>query len=197
MICFRFHSQKENIRFRSFLRLATSARGYQLKKPCISTMAIKNFKMKLKEEDIPKLDFLLDKMLERSSFVDAEDFISDGLYHPKDRKKAKEDFLYFISIFKIMGVAEPIKDNLIWLLKPNLKTLPFKRDGGFKKLYEDSVRASNEINQKQIAEIRKQVQEEIIRQKSIEKFSRDKIAIVISAIVALVYVIDLLWRLLG
>lgn len=148
--------------------------------------------MKIKKEDVPKLDFLLNKMLEHNSFVDSEVLINAGLYDPNERKSVKEDFQYFVSVFAHFGVATPKREGIDWLLTPNLESLPFQRDGGFEQLHEDSVKATDEYDQRQKSEIRKQVQEEIIRQKSIEKFQYDiygfwiAVASIIIALISLI-----------
>ncbi|MFH6605185.1 hypothetical protein ACEZ3G_17020 [Maribacter algicola] len=165
---------KRKLTFSPFFAVADIGSRLSIEKALAPALQVtKDFNMEIKKDDLPKLEFMLNKMIDTNWLVQAEDFVSDGIYRPSERDILFLDFKYFLSIFEHyqVGTVNFEEDSLS--VRPSINTVPFKRNGGFQKLYDDSINLANELDKKQQGQIRKQVQEEIIRQNSIEKFQYD------------------------
>jgi len=99
----------------------------------------------MKETNIQKLDFLLDKIVETNYLVTFDDLLKSEFYDINDLDNAEKDFNRFQKFFNDFNVGEiSTKEDNSWIRK-NINTLDFHEKGGFSiKFIERKISAESE-----------------------------------------------------
>lgn len=92
--------------------------------------------IELRKKDIKKLDFIIDKVLENGT-SDLGDL---------EETETIDDFIRYLYILKEYGVCECRFEEDFEFARKNPKTLHFKLQGGFKKVYSEFLKKS-ELNE--------------------------------------------------
>ncbi len=104
----------------------------------------------MRNNDIVKLDFILNKIIQTDWLVTADDLIIGGFYKPDEIELLKQDFKVFQNIFQELNVGEiSLEEDNSWI-KPNINSIIFQRNGGFTKKAQDLVDKSDKTKLKEI-----------------------------------------------
>ncbi|GMN11263.1 hypothetical protein MTsPCn9_11300 [Croceitalea sp. MTPC9] len=85
--------------------------------------------------EIEKLDFVLDLVLKSKGFVISNDLHGSEFYSDNENDRMESDFLKMVSEFKRIGNANVVNEGKG--LERNGQTEKFKSDGGFKEYYKN------------------------------------------------------------
>ena len=91
----------------------------------------------LKKEDVEVLDFILEKISHENRFVTCDDLSKFGTGNPSEFSESDfEKMMFILNEFKVCKCVFSDDANIIY---SNPKTSYFLRQGGFKKIYDDSI----------------------------------------------------------
>ena len=91
----------------------------------------------LKKEDVEVLDFILEKISHENSFVTCDDLSKFGTGNPPEFSESDfEKMMFILNEFKVCKCVFSDDASIIY---SNPKTSYFLRQGGFKKIYDDSI----------------------------------------------------------
>ncbi|WP_397447846.1 hypothetical protein [Polaribacter sp. R77954] len=99
--------------------------------------------IEFRKEDIEKLDFIIDKVLE-NGYSDFGDL---------DKTETSDDFIRYLYILNEYGVCDCSFTEDMEFAKKNEKTKHFKLQGGFKSLYSESIKKSKLDNERNSLEL--------------------------------------------
>lgn len=112
----------------------------------------------MKNNDIKKLDFILSKMVESDWLVTANDLHSSGYYDEfNDNDLLIEiDFKYLLSFFDITKSGDTSYESDNTHVRPNNRTIPFYKNGGFEKYFLDLEFKNKEDKLNKESELKRQ-----------------------------------------
>ena len=99
-----------------------------------------------KKEDIPALDFIINKLIEDEFMVSSNDLVNAGILKVNNRNNEKEwdkaetefiRLMFIIEEFKCGNCKTNTSTDMGASISPNSKTSYFKANGGFEKAYLD------------------------------------------------------------
>lgn len=93
----------------------------------------------MKNNDITKLDFILSTMVESNWLVTANDLHSSGYYDEFNDNDLliERDFKYLLSFFDKTESGDTSYESDNTHVRPNNRTIPFYKNGGFEKYFLD------------------------------------------------------------
>lgn len=91
----------------------------------------------LKKEDVEILDFILEKISHENTFVSCDDLSKFGIGNPAEFSEMEfEKMMYILNKFEVCKCVFSADASCVYA---NTKTSYFIKDGGFKKVYDESV----------------------------------------------------------
>ena len=157
----------------------------------------------MRNNDIVKLDFILNKIIQTDWLVTADDLIIGGFYKPNEIELLKQDFKVFQNIFKELNVGKiSLEEDNSWI-KPNINSIIFQRNGGFTKKAQDLVDKSDRAKLKEIKNTEREDLEIELAKSNIKAnklnkkvAKRNKRETIINIILGFLNVALLIWQLL-
>lgn len=93
--------------------------------------------IELKKEDVEILDFILEKISHENKSVSCDDLAKFGTGNPPDFSEAEfEKMMFILNEFKVCKCNFSADASFVYA---NTKTSYFIKDGGFKKVYDESI----------------------------------------------------------
>lgn len=93
--------------------------------------------MEINDKDIEKLDFILNRMVERDVNVIANDLHKEGYYdnYNNDSELIEKDFKFLQSVFQNIKIGKVIDTKDAECIFPDSRAILFHKNGGFKKYF--------------------------------------------------------------
>jgi hypothetical protein len=112
--------------------------------------------MNIEEKDIAALDFIIDEITKSGYSIDAQKLINSRIITEDDDRKAELEFIRLLEIIKYYEVAQVNFDLSKWsTVEQNQRTDKFKRDGGFKIVYQKQLKRIEKEEEKERLSTRK------------------------------------------